>query len=452
MTPSTLSSPPDDASPDDAPRADSPPEPGPGRALDALRRADALGKAATRLSAQAIWQRPTLLGWRLGASLGEQAIVGAALLVVVAPLLAGWPGLGDAQALLAWLGLTWTRVQAPGFVLGAAGALAVASFARLLLDSWIEAGIWGYMRAHLGLPDAPSPKLRFSRLASPCVAQAMAWMVLRALLRLGLALLVGMTYVAVLSFGLSVGPALSALVTSLMYSALLVFLVGLGAMMELAPAVMMVRGQRLASSLLDALVLGLAHLVALYRVLGLCALLALLAAPLWAAAVSMELAAASAPASTLAAAQLVGALARLTSMAVLAMAVMLFRGATFALVAQVDGHLPTRDLTSAASPTSRYASLRGHHPTSITRQDFLPPVVTNVFSLRQLLRAPDAARDDEDDDADDDAPDSPDSPDSPDQSAVASWQDAAAAAAEATPDSSALAQPQDHASTSDPKG
>lgn len=344
-----------------------------------LKRQEDLGKQALRLGLKSLLARPTLLGWKVGASIGVGAINLALLATLLSPLASDFPGLND--ALMPWLSQALQRVLSAPYLVGAAGALAVTTFAKLLLESHVEAGVWGYMRLKILGETVPA---RFGAMAAPKLAGAMFWRLLRSAVRAGLGLLMVMTYASLLLFNMSASPLLASLATGALYAGMLIFALGLTVMFELSPALMTMREERLGESLLEAMALGWLQLGAFLRILSTCALLLSPAGILMALA-ALAGALSQAP-QTQATVELISLLAQGLMFLALSLAATLFRCGTFWLVALEDGSTPP-GLEQETPWISRFVELRHNHPTSVVRQDFMPALpLQNTFKLSALTR------------------------------------------------------------------
>lgn len=346
------------------------------------KRQDTLGKAAMRLSFEALKARPTLLAWCAGAEVALGAMSLALLSGLLAPLAADFPGLND--GLIGWASRALIRMQTPRFILGATGLIATITFSRLLLKSWIDAGVFSYLERQLDLSGEPSASARFSALAKPWLVRSMLWRLMRALLRAGVGLLGVMVYVSLLIFNATSGPVTSSLVTGLIYAGLFIFTLPMLAMIELVPALQAARSRSLGEALLDGLALSVNAPGALLRIVSLSALIISLPGLLWGLS-NVAAAMVTQPEAALMVSTIrVGA--ELLLWGAVAAAALIFRGATFSLVALEDGLI--EPLADEELATSRFWSMRRAGAQTITRADFIPDALmapTNIFSIQHVL-------------------------------------------------------------------
>lgn len=334
-----------------------------------------------RLSFEAIKARPTLLAWRAGAEIALGAMTLALLSGLLAPLAADFPGFIFNEALIGWASRALTRMQSARFILGATGLIATITISRLLLESWIDAGVFGYFERQIDQEQAP----RFSSLAKPWLVRAMLWRLMRALLRAGLGLLGVMVYASLLIFSATSGPVAASLATGALYAGLFVFILPMLAMLELVPAIQAVRGRALGEALLEGLAMCVNAPSALLRIVSLSALIISLPGLLWGLS-NVAAAMVTEPQAALMVSTIrIGA--ELLLWGAIAAAALIFRGATFYLVALKDERVLAPAQTTHAQG-SRFWSMRRPGAQTITRADFIPDALlapTNIFSIQALL-------------------------------------------------------------------
>lgn len=359
-----------------------------------LRAQAARGKAAHALAWQLARRHPQVVLWRVlglgaGSLLSTMALV-AILLAVFAQLRVLEPALG------VWAAALVELARQPGFTVSAWGMFAAVTAMTWLADAYTEGLIWASWERDQGVEAAEDGWQR----AAHHAPTALAWVALRKLSRLAMALMGAMVYVSLLRVTMRGGVWTPALTLGLVYALGILYVALLNVALEWMPAERVTGAPNLGEAALGAARAAIEELVSSYRLLIHALGLAVVPLLVYMASVTLEVWALTRP-ELAAAAGLVRVLSELFLFIALTMVGLLFRAGTLFLAADRRGDLgedleilaeraraeKTRRTTQQPSPLAQFGQPRDGAPAQVAIEDLIPDELPNLIDARELLAA-----------------------------------------------------------------